>query len=577
MLAGGFNRKCTFPLFSSSWRYLVAALDPAYGQGTRPGCCTGKLGETAMESLQRLAALPLVDNACASRANRDSWSYSVFCREVRPAEAEDPDAMLVSNSDWPVHVKLLEVVAGDLLKQADPKAAIVAYSEWRSKFSEGQYLTLLFYHAFMMLEVEGGLAICTEKYNDKLELLFGEKQLLSTYARAYRATGDQRKPSAQHSQCKVERPYCLINSNCQHYARDLIHFLSQDGAAFAQLLCRDREESLQDDRALVLAAVSTDGLALRFASARRRAERPVAFAAVRQNGKALEFCERHLRNDEEPLDLDRHHDAKPKKAKLKKAMKKPAAASGPHTKGRSEFSGAVCDEAKKHPLGGLFGTAMGDLAHAGAPASEALQDVWSTALQETYKDHDKDAVSAWVSPDCLKGAPSCWHLEKHLHAAYDQNNQPKDSDTNMVAFLPVKKFPEVFPKPVASEEPYDAYVLCRGVDARKAVQAFVLAAGGGDEVKKLANMQDVNLRGFPDWCVKGTEKYIKVSVKGTVHWFSLRMRACRILRHQHLGGLPNGGEDCASESQDLSESEVENLRQAPLAWTLSSKCLKEGS
>ena len=50
---------------------------------------------------------------------------------------------LVSNSDWPVHVKLLEVVAGDLLKRADPKAAIVTYSEWRSKFSEGQYLTLL--------------------------------------------------------------------------------------------------------------------------------------------------------------------------------------------------------------------------------------------------------------------------------------------------------------------------------------------------------------------------------------------------------------------------------------------------
>jgi hypothetical protein len=42
-----------------------------------------------------------------------------------------------------VHVKLLEVVAGELLKPADPKAAIVAYSEWRSKFSEGQYLTLL--------------------------------------------------------------------------------------------------------------------------------------------------------------------------------------------------------------------------------------------------------------------------------------------------------------------------------------------------------------------------------------------------------------------------------------------------
>lgn len=52
-----------------------------------------------MESLQRLAALPLVDNACASRANRDSWSYSVFCREVRAAEAEDPDAMLRGRED----------------------------------------------------------------------------------------------------------------------------------------------------------------------------------------------------------------------------------------------------------------------------------------------------------------------------------------------------------------------------------------------------------------------------------------------------------------------------------------------
>ena len=41
-----------------------------------------------MESLQRLAALPLVDNACASRANKDSWSYSVYCREVL-GELED--------------------------------------------------------------------------------------------------------------------------------------------------------------------------------------------------------------------------------------------------------------------------------------------------------------------------------------------------------------------------------------------------------------------------------------------------------------------------------------------------------
>lgn len=31
--------------------------------------------------------------------------------------------------------------------------AVLAYAEWRSKLSEGQYLTLLFYHAFVLLEV----------------------------------------------------------------------------------------------------------------------------------------------------------------------------------------------------------------------------------------------------------------------------------------------------------------------------------------------------------------------------------------------------------------------------------------
>lgn len=74
--------------------------------------------------------------------------------------------------------------------------------------------------------------------------------------------------------------------------------------------------------------------------------------------------------------------AKPNKVKH---MKKPAAASGPHTKGRSEFSGAVCDEAKKNLLGGLFGSTMGDLANAGAPASEGLQDVWSKALLDIFE------------------------------------------------------------------------------------------------------------------------------------------------------------------------------------------------
>ncbi|CAJ1421035.1 unnamed protein product [Effrenium voratum] len=283
-----------------------------------------------MESLQRLASLPLVDNACASRANRDSWTYSVFCREILATGAEDPDARRVSDG---VYVKVKEVTTAELLNCGPSSAAITAYSEWRSKFSEGQYMTLLFYHAFMFLEVEGGLAICTEKYNDKLELMFGDLQLVRSYGRCYRATGEQRRPSLQHSHCKVERyvtlrelvdwisgplaivwrPYCLINSNCQHYARDVVQFLSDERCA--ETLRGDREvvlsavqcegirlqyasEKLRDDRSLVLAAVQRDGRALAFASPRLRADRALALAAVAQTGLALQFCDRHQEDEE---------------------------------------------------------------------------------------------------------------------------------------------------------------------------------------------------------------------------------------------------------------------------------------
>ncbi|CAE6973651.1 unnamed protein product [Symbiodinium natans] len=297
-----------------------------------------------MESIQRWAASvvdtgpcrtaqPLVDNACLSRANRDSWTNSVFCREVCVAQQEDPDATLISSGfDWPLYVTLKEARAEDLL-QVNPHAAITSYSEWRSKFSEGQYLTLLFYHAFMFLEVEGGLAICTEKYNDKLELMYGELDTLCAFGRSHRATGEPRKPSLQHCQvdlvgqvvtlqdlvdwicgplAMVWRPYCLINSNCQHYARDLIQFLHDK--RLAENLKSDREvvlsavqcegcrlkhatEKLQDDRALVLAAISSDGAALEYASRRLRCDKALALAAVAKCGVALQFCSASLQGD----------------------------------------------------------------------------------------------------------------------------------------------------------------------------------------------------------------------------------------------------------------------------------------
>ena len=111
---------------------------------------------------------------------------------------------------------------------------------------------------------------------------------------------------------------------------------------------------------------------------------------------------------------------------------------------------------------------------------------------------------------------------------------------------------------------------------RKAAYNCITKATVVDEVKRLANMADVDVRdkAAPDWCSDGSRKYFKLSIHGVVHWFNLRIRACRILRHKHLGALPNGGDDDAEE-EALTEAEVKLLRRAPLAWKLSCEALPE--
>ena len=84
-----------------------------------------------------------------------------------------------------------------------------------------------------------------------------------------------------------------------------------------------------------------------------------------------------------------------------------------------------------------------------------------------------------------------------------------------------------------------------------------------NEVKKVADLADVKVIGYPDnpkWLHDSTPKFMKVSVGGTVHFFNLRVRACRLLRHRFLGSLPNRrDEDHMSDSQELSDAEVERF------------------
>lgn len=108
------------------------------------------------------------------------------------------------------------------------------------------------------------------------------------------------------------------------------------------------------------------------------------------------------------------------------------------------------------------------------------------------------------------------------------------------------------------------------------------------EVKRVANLGDVKIAALidgpaggksmgPPWLYDGTDKYVKVRFSGVVHWFNLRVRACRLLRHRHLGGLPNRNEDDECASPDMTMSEEERLRTAPLAWELSSTQVKESA
>ena len=346
-----------------------------------------------------------------------------------------------------------------------------------------------------------------------------------------------------------------------------------------------------------------------------------------------------------------------KKAAKKKPAKKAAApASGPQTKGRSDFTSEVFEASKAVPLGGVP-AAQCDGAHAGVPASVGLQTIWKAALEETY---DAKVAEAWTKNDCIKGKPSCMHLDKKLHPMYDHNNKPKDDDTNVVAFLPTNILTKV-PSPDTGE-PFEAFLLARGRDAAEAVQSFLVTAcakhglfkseeedvfeigkepvlmtilktcpesldkvvanlkekefnydevktlsllshngsatnadyncitkaGIEDEVKRVANLGDVVIDKSinepaggrsppPASLYDGTDKYVKVHVSGVVHWFNLRVRACRLLRHRHLGGLPNRNDDDECASPDMTMSEEERLRTAPLAWELSSTQLKESA
>jgi len=250
-------------------------------------------------------------SACSDPNASDEWTSTIVCTHVEAAGASDPAAAAINGDlgGLPRHVAIREVEISELLLPY-ATSEITAFTEWRERFSEAQLWTpSVFYHAFILMEVEGEKLLCTEKYSDKLDVMFGDADVLRAFATRHHAHGVPRKSSVPQERwplpskvfirdlldwingplAKVWQPYNLVSSNCQHYANDLQKFL----------LDPSKEEDLHRDRDFVTKAVKRSGANLRFVPEELRHDREVVLEAVRKDATAMQYAAEELKRDRE--------------------------------------------------------------------------------------------------------------------------------------------------------------------------------------------------------------------------------------------------------------------------------------
>lgn len=229
----------------------------------------------------------------------------------------------------------------------DLQRTITAFTEVRQPYWHYQPESWITYHAFTILEVDGGaMFLLLEKKTDMLEMVVGDPQIPGGVMKAFRAVGGGRNirlcSELPRQELKIRttvyqllewidgpveegwKHYDMLSANCQHFARDVQRFLLKpfdSGMVLPFQVAplsdkRNRElvlaavrqdwhalkyatEEFRQDKAIVLAALERDGRALRYAHANLRLDRDVVLAAVRQNGCSLPYAEGHLRQDRE--------------------------------------------------------------------------------------------------------------------------------------------------------------------------------------------------------------------------------------------------------------------------------------
>mmetsp|Transcript_71850 Transcript_71850/g.161252 ORF Transcript_71850/g.161252 Transcript_71850/m.161252 type:complete len:226 (-) Transcript_71850:133-810(-) len=201
----------------------------------------------------------------AAHGNSSWWAKQVICVEVEEARRTGTSTDTVHyyrRKDNGLCLKTaLHYLTGppySLLGHWWLHRNITFFTERRQKWQPFQPQSFLAYHAFTIIEVDGGssdntLFLLFEKKGDQLEFMFGRGDEAHNYMKEFRASGyprdvdgcfgqeRQRVPVSLTLRQLLEwmdgpmskhwRPYSLLQANCQHFAQDVQHFLMDPGAA----------------------------------------------------------------------------------------------------------------------------------------------------------------------------------------------------------------------------------------------------------------------------------------------------------------------------------------------------------
>ena len=285
-------------------------------------------GSAIAEPQQVPRRSPLLKNLCNLTVNAAEWTAGIECAIVEQIDAHeyqskwwfDEDADM-QDYEWgqdlasPVYFRRWRdqyqyQLFKDVVLLKHLHARVKSITECRASMSGYAVVGVnpVLHHAFLLIELDDGYSLCAEKYNDKLQIMFGLWSVIQDFARKYRACGDRRQQcSAQephvfegtNTVCTLEQilrwlelvryqQYDLFRKNCKKFAAALIrHCKCPEKRLDAKVIEPDA----------VRATVELNGRALAHTPEGSNGQREIVEAAVRQNGHALQYADVKLQDD----------------------------------------------------------------------------------------------------------------------------------------------------------------------------------------------------------------------------------------------------------------------------------------